>query len=248
MNEFEDLDINLDGAEDVLTEEVNEEPEETGEDLDTLNESEEQPQEEPESEPRKEPGYVQGRISKAVGKVKEEYDGLIAQYESRIQALESQYAPVLERMQEMEAQDLVRNRKVADIETAREFVRLRYGQQPKPRQAETPAQPAQDPTIQAKVAMLDHQRAKIEANGGPDVVSEFMSNPEVNAKVKSGEWDFYDVADYLKQKSSRKKPPTPMRSPNGASGKSPNAIDSMSDEQFDRMERKIKEGARYRLS
>ena len=39
-----------------------------------------------------------------------------------------------------------------------------------------------------------------------------------------------------------------MRSPNGASGNNnPNAIDSMSDEQFARMERKIKEGARYTL-
>ena len=255
MSEFEDLDINLDGAEDVLAEEVNEEPEETGEDLDTLNEGEEQPQEEPDSEPRKEPGYVQGRISKAVSKVEEKYEGIIgditSKYEARLQALEDRYAPVLERMQEMEAQDLVRNRKVADMDTARELVRLRYGQPatPQPQQVEkAPAKPAQDPAVQARVAMLDHQRERIEANGGPDVVAEFTSNPEVNAKVKSGEWDFYDVADYLKQKSSRKKPPTPMRSPNGASGKSPNAIDSMSDEQFDRMERKIKEGARYRLS
>ena len=57
-----------------------------------------------------------------------------------------------------------------------------------------------------------------------------------------------DVADYLKeQKSSKKRPPSPMRSPNGASGQSPNAIESMTDEQFARMEKRISEGARIRL-
>ena len=84
--------------------------------------------------------------------------------------------------------------------------------------------------------------------GGPDVTQAFLNNEEITAKVVSGEMDFYDVADYLKQEeSSKRRPPSPMRSPNGASGKNPNAIDSMSDEMFDRMERKIKEGARYSL-
>ena len=60
--------------------------------------------------------------------------------------------------------------------------------------------------------------------------------------------DFYDVADYLKNQKPSRKPPSPMRSPNGASGQNPNAIESMSKEQFARMEKRISEGARIRLS
>ena len=96
--------------------------------------------------------------------------------------------------------------------------------------------------------MLRHQAETIAKRGGPDVTKEFTNNEEINQKVISGEMDFYDVADYLKeQKSSRKRPPSPMRSPNGASGQSPNAIESMTDEQFARMEKRIAEGARIRL-
>ena len=95
--------------------------------------------------------------------------------------------------------------------------------------------------------MLQHQAERIEKNGGPDVRKAFMNDEEIKEKVVSGEWDFHDVADYLNKKPSRKGPPSPMRSPNGASGTNPNAIDSMSDEQFERMERKISEGARYSL-
>jgi hypothetical protein len=38
-----------------------------------------------------------------------------------------------------------------------------------------------------------------------------------------------------------------MRSPNGANAMNPNAITSMSDEMFDKMEKRISEGARYTL-
>ena len=96
--------------------------------------------------------------------------------------------------------------------------------------------------------MLNHQAERIKAAGGPDVIAEFQNNEEVKNAIVSGDMDFYDVANQLRERSSRKRPPSPMRSPNGASGQNPNAIDSMSDEQFERMERKIKyEGARYKL-
>ena len=95
--------------------------------------------------------------------------------------------------------------------------------------------------------MLQHQADRIKAAGGPDVIEEFQNNREIKNKVIRGEMDFYDVAEHLKKQSSSQKPPSPMRSPNGASGINPNAIDSMSDEQFDRMERQIKEGKRVRL-
>ena len=95
--------------------------------------------------------------------------------------------------------------------------------------------------------MLRHQAERIAENGGPDVRKEFTENSEIKKAVINGEMDFYDVADYLKTKKPSRKPPSPMRSPNGASGTNPNAIDSMSDEQFARLEKKIAEGARYSL-
>ena len=94
--------------------------------------------------------------------------------------------------------------------------------------------------------MLNHQADKIRAAGGPDVIAEFQDNEEIKNAVISGEMDFHDVADYLRQQQKRR-PPSPMRSPNGASGQNKNTIDTMSDEAFERMERKIKEGARYQL-
>ena len=230
------------------------EPEES---LDSLTDDGEGAEEEAEEqEPKKgkqgtgEPGYVQKRISKAVEKaVRETEARLTAQFEA-------QMAPIRERMIESEAQELVRSRKVADMETAREFVRLRQGMPAAkeasqgdnpPRQANGQFAPKndRDPAIDARIAMLKHQEAKIKASGGPDVTAEFMKNEDIKEKVIKGEMDFYDVAEYMKK--PKKKPPAPMRSPNGASGQNPNAIESMSDEQFARLEKRIKEGARYSL-
>lgn len=248
MSEFENMNLEIDDldTEDVPFEEAVEEPEETGEDLETLNEDEGQPEENEGSETRKEPGYVQGRISKAVAKAEERFN-------AQLEQLKAQYAPMLERMQELEAQELVRSGKIKDLETAKELVRLRSGQpaqnqmEEQPRQSNGQFAPKRDPATEARISELEHQADSIAAQGGPDVIAEFQKNERIRAKVVSGEMNFYDVADYLKKKSSRRVPPA-MRSPNGASSQSPNAIDSMSDEQFDRMERKIQEGARYRLS
>ena len=248
---------NVDNSEvdDTPVDEIVEEEQDESESLDSLTEGEDEApaEEQPEQPKATEPGYVQKRIDKAVRKA-------VAETEARMNALfEQQMAPIRARMMEDEAQELVRSRKVADIETARELVRLRNGQpaqapaeQPKPQgqprqQNGQYASKSSDPATSARIDMLQHQADRIKANGGPDVIAEFQNNEEIKQKVIAGEMDFYEVADYLKQKPSRKKPPSPMRSPNGASGTNPNAIDSMSDEQFDRMERKIKEGARYTL-
>ena len=167
---------------------------------------------------------------------------------------DQQMAPIRQKMMEDEAQELVRSRKVADIETARELVRLRNGQpapQAAPQETEQPRQAngqfaaKQDPAVTAKIDMLEHQAERIKASGGPDVIEAFQNNEDIKAAVVNGEMDFYEVAELLK--SQKRRPPSPMRSPNGASSFNPNAIDSMSDEQFEKMERKIKEGARYTL-
>lgn len=247
MVEQDNAEENLDDLpEDIV--ETEEEPEES---LDSVV-SEDEPAEEPkEPEPQAtEPGWIKQRVNKAVQKA-------VAETEARMQAMfEQQMAPIRKKMMEDEAQELVRSRKVADIETARELVRLRNGQpeapqtpkQEQPRQANGQFAPKEDPATTARIEMLRHQADRIKGSGGPDVIAEFNSNEEIKQKIISGEMDFYDVADYLKQKPSKRRPPSPMRSPNGASGNNPNAIDSMSDEQFDRMERNIKEkGARYSL-
>ena len=240
-------------ADDALPEDVVEEEGEPEESLDSVTE-EEQPaenSEKPEKQGTSEPGWIKQRVNKAVQKAVAE---ALAQQQAEF---ERQMAPIRAKMLEDEAQELVRSRKVSDIETARELVRLRQGQGGAPAAQTKTEQPRtqngqfaqkEDPATSARIGMLQHQADRIKGNGGPDVIAEFQNNEEIKKKVISGEMDFYDVADYLRdQKPSRKRPPSPMRSPNGASGTNPNAIDSMSDEQFDRMERKIKEGARYTL-
>lgn len=238
--------IDTEEAEDLPNEVVEEEQDES-EDLSTITEEEEQPaQPEPQAT---EPGYIKKRIEKAVNKA-------VAETEARMQAMfDQQMAPIRQKMMEDEAQELVRSRKVSDIETARELVRLRNGQPAQAQnQVEEPQQPRQangqfaakqDPAVTAKIDMLEHQAERIKASGGPDVIEAFQNNEDIKAAVVNGEMDFYEVAEYLK--SQKRRPPSPMRSPNGASSFNPNAIDSMSDEQFEKMERKIKEGARYTL-
>jgi hypothetical protein len=243
-------------TEDEGFQELVEEPaEEPSESLDSLlgdDEEDDGGDEEPKDEKpaqkrgtRSEPGYVQGRIAKAVQKA-------VAETEARLTAqFEKQLAPFREQALNAEAQELVRSGKVKDLETAKELVRYRQGQPQEQKQAqprEAQGQPQEDPAIKARINMLQHQADRIKGNGGPDVIAAFKNNPEVKEKVVTGEWDFYDVAEHLQKGGQKKRAPAPMRSPNGASGMNPNAIDLMSDEQFDRMEKNIKEkGARYAL-
>ena len=240
-------------VDDTLPDEVVEEEQDESEDLAAYTESEEPAQEQPveESTPSSEPGWIKKRVEKAVTKA-------IAETRAEMQAMfDQQMAPIRAKMMEDEAQELVRSRKVSDIETARELVRLRNGQsaapqeapkQERPRQANGQFAPKDDPATTARINMLQHQADRIKANKGPDVIAEFQNNKEIKQKVIAGEMDFYDVADYLKNQKPSRRPPSPMRSPNGASGQNPNAIESMSKEQFARMEKKISEGARIRLS
>lgn len=214
-------------AEDLPREELVEETEEPTESLESLfGEVENYKPDEPET-PQKEPGYVKSRIEKAVQKA-------VAETEARMQAkFDAQMAPYREQMLTNEAQELVRSGKVKDIETAKELVRYRQGQ--------PAAQNDSDPAVMARIDMLKHQADRIK---DVNVIAEFQRNEDVKRRVISGEMDFYDVAEMMRQ--PKKRPPSPMRSPNGVA-MNPNAIDSMSDEQFARMEKRIKEGARYSL-
>lgn len=252
MNNGEDTEL----AEDLLLDEVVEDSEDEGpeESLESITE-EGQAAEEQESPKGKqgtgEPGYVAGRIAKAVEKAVAQ---VTAQYEA-------QMAPIRERLLEMDAKELVESGKVKDLETAKELVRYRQGQPAAAAAAQSAEQPRQangqlapkesaenaeepDPATKARIEMLRHQANKIKAAGGPDVIAEWNSNEEIKKAVIAGEMDFYDVAEAMK--NPKKKPPSPMRSPNGVNGQIKGTIMSMSDKQFEQLEKRVREGARFR--
>ena len=252
VDDIEDMDL------EDMDLDITEDEDEAAESLDSLNEENEAPAEEPQPEPQgtSEPGYVQRRIEKAIAR---ERNSIIAQVKAE---MEAQYAPIRERLPEADAKEMGRRGEVKDIETAKELLRYRQGQ---PKAVETaPAEqprndrgqfaPAQqfDRATSDRIDKLSEQADAIKAMTGIDVIEAFSNDEEIKRKVVSGEMDFIELAKQLQEQQAepqRKRPPAPTRSPNGASGlNKPNAISSMSDEQFDRLERRIKEGARFTLT
>ena len=251
----------LDGAaDDTLLNEPVEEEKDMSESLDsflTEGTDEEPAEDTQEPEPKAtEPGWIKKRVEKAVSKAVAE---AVAETKRQMQAeFNQQMEPIRARMMEDEAQELVRNRKVTDIETARELVRLRHNQpaaapaapapepvQEQPRNSNGQFAAKEDPEASARFNFIEQQAQRVQAKTGIDVASEFINTEEVRRKIISGEMDFYDVAEQMKQQPKR--PPSPTRSPNGASVYNPNSFMNMTDEQFERMEQKIKGGARFRL-
>lgn len=202
-----------------------------------------------------EPGYVKKRVNEAVEKaLANARETMRAEIRAEVQAdFDKKIAPIIAKMREDEAQELVRSRKVADIETARELVNLRHGQAPsvpeskpaeeqqQPRNAQGQFVAKDDPVIQARVDILSHQADTIKAKTGIDVMAEFEQNAEIKKKVLSGEMDFYEVAELLKAKPQKKRPPAPMRSPNGVGGQISGPIMDLTDEQFARLEKRVRE-------
>lgn len=193
-----------------------------------------------------EPGWIKKRVGAAVDKaIRETEQRIRAEYDAKL-------APLMERMLEQDAQALVDSGKVKDLETAKELVRYRQGQ-PQPAQAEQPrnekGQFAQkeDSAPDAAADFLARQAQKIKTSKGVDVMAEFNKNEDIRNKVLSGEWDFYDVADAMNEQKASRKAPAPMRSSNGASGAEKSTIASMTDEQFDRLNRRLEEGARFKV-
>ena len=230
-----------------------EEEEDTSESLESFTEdegTESAEEQQPEQKGTTEPGYVQKRIDKALARERESMRAEI------MAQVEAQYAPIRERLLEMDAQELVRKGEVKNIELAKEILRYRQGMPAQAKPAETAEQPRQangqfapkqDAVIQAKIDILAAQADKIRAKTGIDVIEIMNSDSKIKEQITSGEIDFYDVAEAYRQKPARRGPPAPTRSSNGAGGQSPNAIDSMSKEQFARLEKKISEGARISL-
>lgn len=259
----EDLDDDLDDDDlddDDLPEEIEEEDlDEPAESIDDfLNEGTDKKKQQSSQPQQKgkqgtsEPGYVQGRIEKAVTKA-------LAEKTAAIKAeLEAEYKPLKDRLLEMDAQELVRTGEFKTVERAKEYLLLKQGQTPAPEQQPKQVNdqprndkgqfaPKEDPVKTARNQILRKQAAKIKASTGIDVVEE-CTDPDLRQKILSGEADMYDALDFVRsQKSKRKRPPAPARSSNGASRSNTNAIADMSDEALERMDRRLEEGARYRL-
>ena len=245
-NDFDDEEMD-----DTFTDDVTEETDESEEmSLDSLDEGDEQVQEPADdTPPASEPGWIKKRVSKAVEKA-------VAETERRMRSeFEAQMAPIREKMLNDEAKALVQQGEFKSFDRAKEYLQLKQGlpvsapeePQPQPRNEQGQFAPKQDPGTSTRVDMLAHQADAIKEETGFDVIDVFTNNEEIKQRVISGELDFYDVARMMKG-NQQKRPPAPMRSPNGASGSvQPNAIENMSDEQFERMERRIQEGARYSL-
>ena len=206
---------------------------------------EEQPKQPESSGSGTEPGWIKKRVGAAVDKaIRETEQRIRAEYDAKL-------APLMERMLEQDAQELVRSGQVKDLETAKELVRYRQGQS-QPVQTEQPrnekGQFAQKTSTTDMTAdFLARQAQKIKQNKGVDVMAEFNNNEETRQKVLSGEWDFYDVADSIAEKKASRKAPPPMRSSNGASGAEKSAIASMTDEQLERLDKRLDGGARFKV-
>lgn len=196
-----------------------------------------------------EPGWIKKRVGAAVDKaIRETEQRIRAEYDAKL-------APLMERMLEQDARVLVENGTVKDLETAKELVRYRQGR-PQPVTEEQPRNekgqfaPKNDSAASAADTAADflaRQAQKVKNQKGVDVMAEFNSNEETRQKVLSGEWDFYDVYESMQEKKDRRKAPAPMRSSNGASGAEKSTIASMTDEQFERLDRRLDEGTRFKV-
>ena len=244
--DFEEKMVDNEQTEDLLSEEVVEESEDSEESLESLDEEAQTAEEQTEApKGTKEPGYVQGRIDKAVQKALAEHTASIR--ESVKAELDAQYAPIRERLLEMDAKELVNQGEFKSLERAKEYLQLKQGitpPPPQPRNAQGQYAPKMDPGVSARIEMLAHQADTIKAKRGIDVMDEFDNNPEIKNAVLSGKMDFYEVAENMKPK---RRPPAPSRAPKGANGVGPMSIDSMSDAQFAKLDKRLDEGKRFTI-
>ena len=183
--------------------------------------------------PAKEPGWVRKRIDQAIARERRAWE---AEQEQKL-------APLYESMYDRQAQELVSAGEFKSLETAKDYVRMKHGAVSVPAEPQ-PAAPKDeiDPVMKARADLLSQQAQKIKANSGIDVMAAFNSSPEIQQKLASGEWDFYDVADALR--GSKRTMPSPMRTPNGT-GFSPASIQNMPEDQWKKLQANLSSGRRY---
>jgi len=204
---------------------------------------------------KSEPGWMRKKMDAAVSKALQEQ-------ETRLRAeFAASLEPLRESMYERQADALVTSGEIKSKEMALKYVKAMAGitssepdQQPKTQtQPRTPdgrfassqQQAGPDAETKARATILAAQADKIKASRGLDVAALYQTDPEVQEKVLSGEWDFYDVAEAMSQ--PRRRVPSPVRSSNSAMGATADAsaIANMSDAQFDRLLKNLGEGKVY---
>lgn len=181
-----------------------------------------------------EPGWIKGRVNAAVerevARVRSEY--------------EAQLAPLREAVMGSEADRLVSEGEFKSRERAIEYLRLKNGM---PVTAESPAvTPQRDDKgryaakaeagsddARQRGQMLFNQAKTIERLTGVNMLEAFKTNETVKQKVLSGEWDFADAAEALKE-APRARAPYPSRSANGSDVASA-GIMRMSGEEFKKL-------------
>lgn len=194
----------------------------------------EETQGEAEQNEPKDAGWFKQRIAHAVNKAVAETQAKLQEYERQIQELQS------ERL-ERQAQELVSSGEFKSLDRAKEYLQLKGGRVEEPQQPQN-EEPEVDPVVQAKADMLAKQAAKIKASRGIDVMAAYNQDPDIQRRLASGEWDFYDVADSLE---SKPKAPAPVRNANGARNE-PVSISKMTDKQWKELNRRIDSGGRFR--
>lgn len=227
--------VELQQMESVLDDAV-QAPEETSEPISSVVEAEPKAKEQP-----SQPGWIKGRIEAAVRKATAE---LTASYESRINQMQ-------ESIWEREARDLVDSGEFKTFERAKEYLQLKAGQ---PAKAEKTApvrdeqgrfaRQTEDPVTMARAQVLAGQAQRIKGKTGLDVMQIYQTDPDVQQKIVSGEWDFYDVAEQYDQ--PRRRVPVPTRSAN-SSQITDFSVKNMSDADFAKLDEMLASGRKFNM-
>lgn len=170
----------------------------------------------------------------------------------------SQLAQLQEYRLGVEADKLVASGKISDRDMAIEYLRNKEGI-PAPVTA-TPSTPPRDEqgrfvaknpepnaAVKQRANMLFAQAGNIKDATGVDVMAIYNTDPDVKAKVLSGEWDFTNVLMQYKAEEPADAPahtaPAPVRSANGI-GMGGVDIRHMSGEQFRKLNEFLASGGR----
>lgn len=94
-----------------------------------------------------------------------------------------------------------------------------------------------------RARQLYEQADVIRRSSGIDVMQVFENDPDAQARVKSGEWDFADLARSI---TSESRVPATARSANGA-GVAGRDVRSMSQTEFDRLNEQLSRGYTVQL-
>jgi hypothetical protein len=223
-------------------------------DLDLDNDLDETP-EEPRAQQSKQEKGINARIRAGVKKgVQREMANIRSSVMSEVQKavtaatepLKAQIKSYQDAAIEREAQALVASGDVKNLDIAKAYVAQKYGavtptvSTPKPEN--NPQQQAQQQT-DPRTDFLAKQAVKLKAKG-IDVISAYKTNPAIQQKVNSGDWDMHDVAEYMQRAQKSGKVPAPMRAAN--SGAVPKITPgSMSPEQWERFNAALEEGKVY---